>query len=333
MADAEIDWDGLVQCKESDLADLGMPKGARIKVRQALRDFGAAPGRAKGSRKGKGYQYSLTPANPAEEPPLPVGQGSSPTGNPAKAKMAHLQIGTPPDESDNSPDPGSPSYAMPTLDSLKSIWNTPTGVATPYGAGAQIGQVLAPYRQEASPALPGQGGDEADGHDGQNGEKAEGAAEGTEEPTLGSLALGGKGPTSTNPVPVPLASLTGEEKPRSKQLNANAREFVPASLSPSHQSNPSPINTPGHGSKQLNPKLQATTKLSQPPQISTAVLTPRSASTPSPSVPRTPPPHGLPPPAPGDSTRSPGLRSPVGPTYPPPPTPPGAKKGAAATQQ
>merc|ERR1719174_2661981 len=79
MADAEIDWDGLVQCKESDLADLGMPKGARIKVRQALRDWGApgAQGAArapKGSRKGKGYQYSLTAPGGAEEPPLPVGQ-------------------------------------------------------------------------------------------------------------------------------------------------------------------------------------------------------------------------------------------------------------------
>jgi hypothetical protein len=95
LADAEIDWDGLVQCKEQDLADLGMPKGARIKVRQALRDWGSAPGvgagagrgGAKGSRKGKGFQYSLTPVVPGtdQEPPLPVGGGRCPTGKTPKA--------------------------------------------------------------------------------------------------------------------------------------------------------------------------------------------------------------------------------------------------------
>jgi len=52
--------------------------------------------------------------------------------------MSHLQIGT-------EEEPASPADVMPTLDSLKSIWNTPTGVATPYG---QLR--VAPYRQEAS---------------------------------------------------------------------------------------------------------------------------------------------------------------------------------------
>jgi hypothetical protein len=118
LANAEIDWESLLLMTDSDLAELGLPKGARSNVRRALRRLNVLS-REDGKE---------------EEPELPVGQSPSA----AKAKMSHLQIGT----EDDSASPN--SLAMPSLDSLKSIWNTPTGVATPYG---QLR--VAPYRQEA----------------------------------------------------------------------------------------------------------------------------------------------------------------------------------------
>merc|ERR1719265_264741 len=206
--------------KESDLAELGLPKGARIKLRQSLRDV-----HARHRRKGN-----------SEDPQLPV----SPSG--AKAKMSHLTVGT----EEESPDSGSPSYAMPSLDSLKSIWNTPTGVATPYGQ-----QLSAPYRQASLDA-------EQEEKDGEEDEEA------IADPNLLNTLVDAIGSTA--------AAGKGEKTRKPHILNASAAEFVPASRSPV-RSQASPLSTPSPmAMKQLNPKLQAVEKL---PSIST----PRGDST------------------------------------------------------
>merc|ERR1719421_2717383 len=94
LVSAEVDWDSLLMMKEPDLAEIGLPKGARIKVRQAVREASTKQQKGRGGRK----QSQQVPYSPDQEPPLPVGEPPSPTPGPsggAAKKMAHLQI-TPP---------------------------------------------------------------------------------------------------------------------------------------------------------------------------------------------------------------------------------------------
>lgn len=104
LEEAEVTWDAFLCMKESDLADLGMPKGPRIKLRQALRDLQA-------------HKEKLSLQSPAE-PPLPVGLfGSTPCSERERKMMLHI---SPPGSTPSSGKDISPS--MPSLDSLKSIW-------------------------------------------------------------------------------------------------------------------------------------------------------------------------------------------------------------------
>merc|ERR1719482_581485 len=197
LVSAEVDWDSLLMMKEPDLAEIGLPKGARIKVRQAVREASTKHQKGRSGRK----QNQQVPFSPDQEPPLPVGEPPppAPVGGAAK-KMAHLQI-TPPGSQQGSSGAGqgsgekegSPSNTMPSLDSLKSIWNTtPTGVLTPY-ATAPMAIPPQPYRQEASPALPRDDGD----------------VDAVAEEVLSSLHLG-DGPLGERGIDAPEApSLTG----------------------------------------------------------------------------------------------------------------------------